>query len=47
MKKSRNIKNKKHNKIVKDYDNCQFYENNPKIVSLKNDEKIQKLNLNK
>ena len=44
MKKSRNIKNKKHNKIVKDYDK-QKENHLEKLATkmLKNDEKIQKL----
>jgi|TARA_R110000782_G_scaffold168322_1_gene260406 hypothetical protein len=44
MKKTRNIKNKKHNKIVKDYDK-QKENHLEKLATkmLKNDEKIQKL----
>ena len=44
MKKIRNIKNKKHNKIVKDYDK-QKEKHLEKLASkmLKNDEKAEKL----
>ena len=44
MKKSRNIKNKKHNKIVKDYDK-QKENHLEKLATkmLKNDEKSEKL----
>jgi|TARA_R110000796_G_scaffold159731_1_gene276551 hypothetical protein len=44
MKKSRNIKNKKHNKIVKDYDK-QKENHLEKLATkmLKNDEKAEKL----
>jgi len=44
MKKARNIKNKKHNKIVKDYDK-QKEKHLEKLATkiLKNDEKAEKL----